>query len=234
MSCSARAGLPGSGYQRIPAWTSVSALGRGHQPGEHGAADVGLEELGALEVDGGGGRVDADDALDAGLALQPQGQLGPPVATDAGDQDAAALGQPSATPNPLAQAVQQGLPSASTSALVLTRRSRLPGRVRRPSSASSAIEDRIRAPVIGAAAEVADRLGEAVRWPPRCAAPPRRGRLVPRRTTSSSRSGPARGSPVAESAVAASVRSTAARRASPTPRLPGSLLSSRSIYPWGA
>ena len=54
MSCRARAGLPGSGYQRIPQWTTVSASVAGQQAGEQRAADVGLDEVGPLELAGGG------------------------------------------------------------------------------------------------------------------------------------------------------------------------------------
>ena len=78
MSCSARAGLPGAGYQRIPQWTTVSALGAGEQPREQRAAQVGLDELGALEVRGGRLGVDPGDVLDRGVALEPARQLGRP------------------------------------------------------------------------------------------------------------------------------------------------------------
>ena len=90
MSWSARCGLPGSGYQRIPAWTSVSAPGRGQQAGEQRAADVGLEELGPLELGQRRRRVDPEHLLDPRIALQAQCQLGPPVGSDAGDQYPAA------------------------------------------------------------------------------------------------------------------------------------------------
>ena len=60
--------------------------GRRQQPGEQRVADVGLEELGPLELRERRGRIEADHVLDAGIALETERELGSPVGSDAGDQ----------------------------------------------------------------------------------------------------------------------------------------------------
>ena len=61
--------------------------GRWQQPGEQRVADVGLEELGPLELGERRGRVEADHLLDAGIALETERELGSPMGSDAGDQE---------------------------------------------------------------------------------------------------------------------------------------------------
>jgi hypothetical protein len=63
-------------------------LGGLDDPGDQRVADVGPDELGALEVEVGLLQVDADDRLDIGVGLEPLGEPATEVAGDAGDQDA--------------------------------------------------------------------------------------------------------------------------------------------------
>ena len=67
--------------------------GRRHQAGQRRAADVDLEDLGALEIDRRRDRVEADHLLHPGMALERPGQLGTPMAGDPRDQDPSAAGQ---------------------------------------------------------------------------------------------------------------------------------------------
>jgi len=65
-------------------------LRSGQESGEQGAADVGLDEIGPLELDRGRGRVDPRQIIDGGISLQPACELGAPMARDADDDDASA------------------------------------------------------------------------------------------------------------------------------------------------
>src|SRR3954449_7617934 len=57
---------------------------------DHRVADVGLDELGALERGARLSRVEPGDVLDVRVLLEPPRQLGAEVAGDARDEDAAA------------------------------------------------------------------------------------------------------------------------------------------------
>jgi hypothetical protein len=81
MSWSARAGLPGD---RVDAR-------RRQEPAEHGAAEIDLDQLCALEVGLGLARVKAENLLDARIAGQSARELGSPGAGDAGNCDAATV-----------------------------------------------------------------------------------------------------------------------------------------------
>ena len=79
ISCSARAGLPGSGYQRIPQWTTVSTSVAGSSR-ESTALRMSAsmksvrDELGRRRA-----AVDPGDVGDRRVALEPAGELGAPV-----------------------------------------------------------------------------------------------------------------------------------------------------------
>jgi uridine phosphorylase len=78
------------GVQEDPAVDDgVGARGR-QQAREQRAADIRLDEVGALQVGGGRPRVDARQVLDVGLALEPAGDLRSPGARDSGDHHPAA------------------------------------------------------------------------------------------------------------------------------------------------
>ena len=81
--------------RRVPEERAVDDgvdLGARQQPRQHRAADVGLDELGALELAGRRLGVDPGDELDRGIALEPPRELGRPVIGDPGDRDALAAG----------------------------------------------------------------------------------------------------------------------------------------------
>ena len=90
MSCIARADMPGPGlahdrvvHDRVDPARAIS--GRDAR-----VADVGLDQLGALERAARPARVEPDDRLDLGVALEPGGEERPEVAPHAGDQHPAA------------------------------------------------------------------------------------------------------------------------------------------------
>ena len=89
-SCIARGDIPGPGWRTICSWTIVSTPGRRDQPPDLRVADVGLDELGALEGDLRAARVEAGHVLDLGVALEPLREEAPDVAAHAGDQHPAA------------------------------------------------------------------------------------------------------------------------------------------------
>jgi hypothetical protein len=64
--------------------------GRRDQPRDLRVADVRLDELRSLERHLGAARVEADDVLHLGVALEPLGEEAADVAADARDQDPAA------------------------------------------------------------------------------------------------------------------------------------------------
>ena len=68
-------------------WTTVSTRVCGISLRDHRVADVGLDEVGALERAARRPRVEARDVLDRRVGLEPAGQLGAEVARDAGDED---------------------------------------------------------------------------------------------------------------------------------------------------
>ena len=63
-----------------PAVDDRVGLGRREQARQDGAADVGLDEVGALELDRRRRAVDPGQVLDRRIALEPARQLGAPVA----------------------------------------------------------------------------------------------------------------------------------------------------------
>ena len=58
-----------------------------HELADQAVAEVGADEVGAVEVVGGLANVDADDLLDHGVRLEPLGELVAPEAADPGDED---------------------------------------------------------------------------------------------------------------------------------------------------
>jgi hypothetical protein len=64
-----------------------------HDAGEDGVALVGLDELGALQLDPGLLGVEADDRLDVGVVLDRLSQPPTPEAAQPGDEDASPHGR---------------------------------------------------------------------------------------------------------------------------------------------
>ena len=94
MSCIARGDMPGPGWRTIWLWTTVSTSVVRDQLADHRVADVGVDEVGALERGPRRARVEARDVLDLRVALEPARELGAEVGRDAGDQDPAATAAP--------------------------------------------------------------------------------------------------------------------------------------------
>ena len=79
MSWSARAGFPGSGYQWMPQWTTVSGSIAGSRRERVGVrASVSTNSVRSSSAGG--------DVLDRGVALEAAGELGAPPGRDAGDR----------------------------------------------------------------------------------------------------------------------------------------------------
>ncbi len=87
MSCSARAGLPGVGYQTIPQWTTVSGsvagISREISGLRRSASMNSVRSRSAVGLLG----VDPGDELDLRVALEPARELDRPVVGDPGDED---------------------------------------------------------------------------------------------------------------------------------------------------
>ena len=90
MSCIARDDIPGPGWRTICSWTIVSTPVGGISRADLRVADVGLDELGALEGELRAAGVEPGHVLHLGIALEPLREEAPHVAPHAGDQHPAA------------------------------------------------------------------------------------------------------------------------------------------------